>query len=72
MWLGALGGQGRGWWGGSVWGEVELQQARPGKACGRGSGLEELLGSCRLVVFRKVRVCEAQVAQLGAEWSWDQ
>ena len=45
--------------------EVELQQARPGRASGRGSGIGELVGSWRLVVFREVRLWEAQVAELG-------
>ena len=44
--------------------EVELQQARPGRASGRGSGMGELVGSWRLVVFRKVGLWEAQVAEL--------
>ena len=50
--------------------EVELQQARPGRASGRGSGMGELVGSWRLVVFRKVRLWEAQVAELGVSGAW--
>ena len=52
--LGALGGRGRGRWVVLCGEEVELQQARPGRASGRGSGMGELVGGWRLVVFRKV------------------
>ena len=45
--------------------EVELEQARPGWLSRRGSGMGEQVGSWRFVVFRKVRLWEAQVAQLG-------
>ena len=76
---GALGGPSWGWvhWeaGRGRWvvlcgEEVELQQARPGRASGRGSGMGELVGGWRLVVFRKVRLWEAQAAELGVSGAW--
>ena len=51
-------------------GEVGLQQVRPGRASGRGSGVGEGVGSWRLAVFRKVRLWEAQVAELGVSGAW--
>ena len=71
LWLGALGGWGRGWWVVLCGEEVELQQARPGRACGRGSGMVEVAGSWRSVVFRKVTL-GGPSCRIGAEWSWDQ
>ena len=59
------------WWEVLCGDEVELQQARPGRACGRGSGMVEVVGSWRSVVFRKVTL-GGPSCRIGAEWSWDQ
>ena len=63
--LGALGGRVRGRWAVLCGGEVELQQARPGRASGRGSGMGELVGGWRLVVFRKVSSGRAKLPNWG-------
>ena len=55
-----------------MWGAVELQEATPEKACGRGSGMGELVRSWRLAVFRGSEALGCPSCPLGGEWSWDQ